>query len=202
MVGIEKDILILLSKIRYVTEAQLANFFGIKRSYLKRPLRRTLKKMCTEYILKKRLVNINYFGYRENSYIYYLDGSKEYQGEELLKVIIGSEIFIRMVREGYKIRRFFRNVQIDNEKYDMYIEYVDTDYNIVQILVDIEVLNKIDFSKYENLQTKVKNSTIPFIDVPNILVVSPDFSEETYLKNNYNNVNIVDFSMNKLSKYL
>lgn len=200
MIGIEKDILILLSKIRYVTESQLSNFFGIKRSYLKRPLKRTLKKMCNEYILKKRPVNINYLGYRDNTYIYYLDGSREYQGEELLKVIIGSEIFIKMCKEGYKVRRFFRNVIIDDEKFDIYIEYVDINYNVVQILVDVDIHSRIDFSKYENLSSKIKNSTIPFIDVPNILLVSSDFNVEKYLENDC--LNVLDFSLNKLSKYL
>lgn len=195
---LEKDILILLSKVRYITETQIMNFFGLKKGYLKRNFKKTLRKMCGDSILKKCLVNINYGGYKDNSYVYYLDGSKFFEGEELLKIILGTEIFIKMTQNGYKIKRFFRNVKLDEEKFDVYIEYIDKTYDTSQIIFEIETSSKLNIFKYENLSEKIQKSTIPFIREPKLLIVS-SFRNKIL---NKNKLKYIDFSLNDLSKYL
>ena len=51
MVGVEKEILILVSKIRCITESQVGKFFGTRKRYARKPFKKTLRKMCNEYIL-------------------------------------------------------------------------------------------------------------------------------------------------------
>ena len=63
MIGIEKDILILVSKIRCITETQVGKFFGTKKRYSRKPFKKTLRKMCNEYTLRKYPCNINYSGF-------------------------------------------------------------------------------------------------------------------------------------------
>ena len=66
MVGVEKEILILVSKIRCITESQVGKFFGTRKRYTRKPLaKRHLRKMCNEYTLRKYPCNLNYSGYRE-----------------------------------------------------------------------------------------------------------------------------------------
>ena len=60
MIGSEKEILMLVSKIRCFTETQVGKFFGIKKRYSKKPFKKTLRKMCNEYTLRKYPFNINY----------------------------------------------------------------------------------------------------------------------------------------------
>ena len=182
MVGVEKEILILVSKIRCITESQVGKFFGTRKRYTRKPFKKTLRKMCNEYTLRKYPCNLNYSGYRENTYIYYLNGSKMYKGKELLKVVLGSELAIKLETGGYKVRRFYRNVKVDNLTYDLFVEYVDNYNDIKQILVDINLDENFNIFKYDKIEEKIEKSTIPFFEVPKILVVT---------KNN----GIVDFSI-------
>ena len=62
-----------------------------------------------------------------------------YKGKELLKVVLGSELAIKLETGGYKVRRFYRNVKVDNLTYDLFVEYVDNYNDIKQILVDINL---------------------------------------------------------------
>ena len=63
MVGLEKDILHLVSRVRYVTEIQVGKVFNTKKRYGKRSLKKTLRKMCNDYTLRKFPCNINYSNY-------------------------------------------------------------------------------------------------------------------------------------------
>ena len=172
MVGVEKEILILVSKIRCITESQVGKFFGTRKRYTRKPFKKTLRKMCNEYTLRKYPCNLNYSGYRENTYIYYLNGSKMYKGKELLKVVLGSELAIKLETGGYKVRRFYRNFKVDNLTYDLFVEYVDNYNDIKQILVDINLDENFNIFKYDKIEEKIKKSTIPFFEVPKILVVT------------------------------
>ena len=172
MVGVEKEILILVSKIRCITESQVGKFFGTRKRYTRKPFKKTLRKMCNEYTLRKYPCNLNYSGYRENTYIYYLNGSKMYKGKELLKVVLGSELAIKLETGGYKVRRFYRNVKVDNLTYDLFVEYVDNYNDIKQILVDINLDENFNIFKYDKIEEKIEKSTIPFFEVPKILVVT------------------------------
>lgn len=200
MMGIEQDILILISRVRCMTETQVGKVFGAKRKYGRRPFKKTLRKMCNEYTLRKYPCNINYSGYRDNSYVYYLNGSKMYKGKDLIKVIIGSELAIKLGTGGYELKRFYRNVKIDNETYDLFIEYKDNYDDIKQMLVDIKIEDKINISKYEDIENKIKKSTIPFFEAPKILIVTPDNIENLLSKRIDLDVGFVDLNLNKLFK--
>lgn len=200
MMGIEQDILILISRVRCMTETQVGKVFGAKRKYGRRPFKKTLRKMCNEYTLRKYPCNINYSGYRDNSYVYYLNGSKMYKGKDLIKVIIGSELAIKLGTGGYELKRFYRNVKIDNEIYDLFIEYKDNYDEIKQMLVDIKIEDKINISKYEDIENKIKKSTIPFFEAPKILIVTPDNIENLLSKRIDLDVGFVDLNLNKLFK--
>ena len=179
MVGVEKEILILVSKIRCITESQVGKFFGTRRKYTRKPFKKTLRKMCNEYTLRKYPCNLNYSGYRDNTYIYYLNGSKMYKGKELVKVVIGSELAIKLETGGYKVRRFYRNVKVDKSTYDLFIEYVDNYNDIKQILVDINIDENFNIFKYDRIEEKIEKSTIPFFEVPKILVITKNNKDIT-----------------------
>ena len=172
MIGSEKEILMLVSKIRCLTEIQVGKFFGTKKRYSRKPFKKTLRKMCNEYTLRKYPCNINYSGYKDNSYVYYLNGSKMYKGKELLKVVLGSELAIKLETGGYKLRRFYRNVKIDNSTYDLFIEYLDNYNEVKQILVDINLEEEFNIFKYDKIEQKIEKSTIPFFEVPKILIIT------------------------------
>ncbi len=202
MIGLEKDILILISRIRCMTETQVGKFFTTKRNYVRKPFKKTLRKMCGDYTLRKYPCNINHSGYKDNSYVYYLNGSKTYKGNDLLKVVVGSELAIKLNNSGYKIRRFYRNPKVDNDKYDIFIEYSDKNNEIRQILVDIEVDKPINMLKYENIEEKIKKCTIPFFEIPKVIVVTSE-NKDNILNNRQNmNIEFIDFNLTKLTKNL
>ena len=202
MTGIEKDILHLVSRIRCMTETQVGKFFGMRRRYYRKPFKKTLRKMCNEYTLRKYPCNINYSGYKENSYVYYLNGSKIHKGKDLIKVVIGSEIAIRIETGGYEVKRFSRNVNVDDEKYDLFIEYVDNNNDVRQMLIDIDLDNRVNLSKYKNLRYKIENSTIPFFEVPKVLVVTSSNTSKLSLENFDCDIDFIDLNLNKLFKYI
>lgn len=200
MTSVEREILLLISRVRCITENQVSKIFSPRKKYGRSPFKKTLKKMCNEYTLRKYPCNINYNGYRDNSYVYYLNGSRQYTGKDLTKNIIGSELVIRMNLEGYEIKRFYRNPKIDNESYDIYIEYINPYNELHQVLVDIDLDNKFNYKKYDRIEYKIQNTTIPFFEVPNVLIITPNDSR--ILSQIYSGVIFMDFSFNKLSKYL
>ncbi|MEG1310643.1 MAG: hypothetical protein RR942_11165 [Romboutsia sp.] len=202
MAGIEKEILILISRIRCMTENQVGKVFGTRKKYGRKPFKKTLRKMCNEYTLRKYPCNINYPGYRDNSYIYYLNGSTMYSGDELVKVIIGSELAIRIDTGGYNLKRFYRNVLIDNTKYDLFVEYINHYGDLKQILVDINLDSDIDISKYENIESKIINSTIPFFEVPKILIVTSSNIENMLFDEGMFNIERIDLNLNKLFRHI
>lgn len=202
MIGVEKEILILVSKIRCITESQVGKFFGTRKRFIRKPLKKTLRRMCNEYTLRKYPCNINYSGYRDNSCIYYLNGSKMYKGKELLKVVIGSELAVKLESGGYKVRRFYRNVKVDNSIYDLYIEYVDNYNDIKQMLVDINLGENFNIFKYDNIEEKIEKSTIPFFEVPKILVVTKNNKDISILNKLDIDIDFVDVSLSKLFKVI
>ena len=202
MIGVEKEILILVSKIRCITESQVGRFFGTRKRFTRKTLKKTLRKMCNEYTLRKYPCNINYSGYRDNSYIYYLNGSKMYKGKELVKVVIGSELAVKLESGGYKVRRFYRNVKVDNSTYDLYIEYVDNYNDIKQMLVDINLGENFNIFKYDNIEEKIEKSTIPFFEVPKILVITKN-NKDISISNKLDiDIDFVDTSLSKLFKII
>lgn len=202
MVGVEKEILILVSKIRCITESQVGKFFGTRKRYTRKPFKKTLRKMCNEYTLRKYPCNLNYSGYRENTYIYYLNRSKMYKGKELLKVVLGSELAIKLETGGYKVRRFYRNVKVDNLTYDLFVEYVDNYNDIKQILVDINLDENFNIFKYDKIEEKIEKSTIPFFEVPKILVVTKN-NKDIKVKDKLDlDIDFVDINLSKLFKVI
>ena len=202
MVGVEKEILILVSKIRCITESQVGKFFGTRKRYTRKPFKKTLRKMCNEYTLWKYPCNLNYSGYRENTYIYYLNGSKMYKGKELLKVVLGSELAIKLETGGYKVRRFYRNVKVDNLTYDLFVEYVDNYNDIKQILVDINLDENFNIFKYDKIEEKIEKSTIPFFEVPKILVVTKNNKDIKVPDKLDLDIDFVDINLSKLFKVI
>ena len=202
MVGVEKEILILVSKIRCITESQVGKFFGTRRKYTRKPFKKTLRKMCNEYTLRKYPCNLNYSGYRDNTYIYYLNGSKMYKGKELVKVVIGSELAIKLETGGYKVRRFYRNVKVDKSTYDLFIEYVDNYNDIKQILVDINIDENFNIFKYDRIEEKIEKSTIPFFEVPKILVITKNNKDVTIPDKLDLDIDFVDINLSKLFKVI
>lgn len=202
MVGVEKEILILVSKIRCITESQVGKFFGTRRKYTRKPFKKTLRKMCNEYTLRKYPCNLNYSGYRDNTYIYYLNGSKMYKGKELVKVVIGSELAVKLETGGYKVRRFYRNVKVDKSTYDLFIEYVDNYNDIKQILVDINIDENFNIFKYDRIEEKIEKSTIPFFEVPKILVITKNNKDITIPDKLDLDIDFVDINLSKLFKVI
>ena len=202
MVGVEKEILILVSKIRCVTEAQVGKFFGTRKRYSRKPFKKTLRKMCNEYTLRKYPCNLNYFGYRDNSYIYYLNGSKMYKGKELLKVVIGSELAVKLETGGYKIRRFYRNIKIDNLMYDLFIEYTDNYGDTKQIIVDINIDENFNVFKYDKIEEKIEKSTIPFFEIPKVLVITKNNKDICIPKKLDLDIEFIDISLSKIFKVI
>ena len=202
MVGVEKEILILVSKIRCITESQVGKFFGTRKRYTRKPFKKTLRKMCNEYTLRKYPCNLNYSGYRENTYIYYLNGSKMYKGKELLKVVLGSELAIKLETGGYKVRRFYRNVKVDNLTCDLFVEYVDNYNDIKQILVDINLDENFNIFKYDKIEEKIEKSTIPFFEVPKILVVTKNNKDIKVPDKLDLDIDFVDINLSKLFKVI
>jgi hypothetical protein len=199
MLGMEKEILVLMSQVRCATEQQFNKFFSRKRKIVKSPYKKTLRKMCREFTLRKYPCNIAYGEYRDSSGIYYLNGGKVYKGKELLKVIIGSEIALKMESSGYEIKRFYRNITIDKDKYDIYIEYLDKDKKLKQKLVDIKLSDIFKSTKYKNLPYKVVNSTIPFFEIPEVLIITQDkLIDEQRLRSINQNVKIVNINLDNL----
>ena len=202
MVGVEKEILILVSKIRCITESQVGKFFGTRKRYTRKPFKKTLRKMCNEYTLRKYPCNLNYSGYRENTYIYYLNGSKMYKCKELLKVVLGSELAIKLETGGYKVRRFYRNVKVDNLTYDLFVEYVDNYNDIKQILVDINLDENFNIFKYDKIEEKIEKTTIPFFEVPKILVVTKNNKDIKVPDKLDLDIDFVDINLSKLFKVI
>ena len=161
MVGVEKEILILVSKIRCITESQVGKFFGTRKRYTRKPF-------------------------------------KMYKGKELLKVVLGSELAIKLETGGYKVRRFYRNVKVDNLTYDLFVEYVDNYNDIKQILVDINLDENFNIFKYDKIEEKIEKSTIPFFEVPKILVVTKNNKDIKVPDKLDLDIDFVDINLSKL----
>ena len=202
MMGIEKEILLLISRVRCMTETQVGKVFSPKKRYGRKPYKKTLRKMCNEYTLRKYPCNINYSGYKDNSYIYYLNGSKQYKGKDLVKIIIGSELAIRVNMGGYEVKRFYRNAKVGNETFDIFLEYTDRYNELHQLLVDIDMDNKINKSKYVNLEYKINDSTIPFFELPKVLIVTSKDTRDLGISSLSANVSFIDPTLNKLFRYI
>ncbi len=202
MVGLEKDILYLVSRVRCITENQVGKVFNNKKRSNKKSLKRTLRKMCNDYTLRKIPCNISCANFKDHSYIYYLNGSDITKDSDLMKMLLGSEIAIRLRGAGYEIVRFYRNAKVGNKNYDIFIEYINPSRTRKQVLVEIYEDNKIKLSKYNNIEEDIENSTIPFFMVPNILVISLN-EQKFYDKVDENeNLYFLDSSLNKLFSFL
>ena len=157
MVGLEKDILYLVSRVRCVTENQVGKVFNSKKRNSKKSLKRTLRKMCNDYTLRKFPCNVNYTNVKDNSYVYYLNGSSITKGKSLTKMLLGSEVAIRLNTAGYETVRFYRNAKVGNKNYDIFIEYINPNRVRKQVLIEINVDEKVKFSKYDNLINDIEN---------------------------------------------
>ena len=202
MIGIEKEILLLISRVRCMTETQVGKVFSPKKRYGRKPFKKTLRKMCNEYTLRKYPCNINYSGYRDNSYVYYLNGSKQYKGKDLVKIIIGSELAIRINMGGYEVNRFYRNAKVGKETFDIFIEYIDRYNELHQLLVDIDIDGNIERSRYVNLEYKINDSTIPFFELPKVLIITSKDTRDLGINNLNDNVSYIDPTLNKLFRYI
>ncbi|MDU4935787.1 MAG: hypothetical protein E6X43_10785 [Peptostreptococcaceae bacterium] len=202
MIGIEKEILLLISRVRCMTETQVGKVFSPKKRYGRKPFKKTLRKMCNEYTLRKYPCNINYSGYRDNSYVYYLNGSKQYKGKDLVKIIIGSELAIRINMGGYEVKRFYRNAKVGKETFDIFIEYIDRYNELHQLLVDIDIDGNIERSRYVNLEYKINDSTIPFFELPKVLIITSKDTRDLGINNLNDNVSYIDPTLNKLFRYI
>lgn len=201
MVGLEKDILYLVSRVRCVTENQVGKVFNNKKRNSKKSLKRTLRKMCSDYTLRKFPCNINYMNFKDNSYVYYLNGSNIAKDKNLTKMLLGSEVAIRLKGSGYEIVRFYRNAKVGNKAFDIFIEYINPNRERLQVLIDIELDESFRCSKYNNIINDIDNSTIPFFMVPKVIVISS--KEQKHSSCNMNdNVYFLDTSLNKLFNYL
>lgn len=202
MIGIERDILILISRVRCMTETQVGKVFGSRKRYGRKPFKKTLRKMCNEYTLRKYPCNINYSGYKDNTYVYYLNGSKMYKGQELVKAVIGSEVAIKLSSAGYEIKRFYRNVSVADSKFDLFVEYIDKYNEPKQLLVDINLDENFRSSKYEDMEYKINKSTIPFYEIPKILVVTSENIDGLHEIRGKYEVNFLDLNLSKLFRYI
>ena len=202
MIGIEKEILLLISRVRCMTETLVGKVFSPKKRYGRKPFKKTLRKMCNEYTLRKYPCNINYSGYRDNSYVYYLNGSKQYKGKDLVKIIIGSELAIRINMGGYEVKRFYRNAKVGKETFDIFIEYIDRYNELHQLLVDIDIDGNIERSRYVNLEYKINDSTIPFFELPKVLIITSKDTRDLGINNLNDNVSYIDPTLNKLFRYI
>ena len=202
MIGIEKEILLIISRVRCMTETQVGKVFSPKKRYGRKPFKKTLRKMCNEYTLRKYPCNINYSGYRDNSYVYYLNGSKQYKGKDLVKIIIGSELAIRINMGGYEVKRFYRNAKVGKETFDIFIEYIDRYNELHQLLVDIDIDGNIERSRYVNLEYKINDSTIPFFELPKVLIITSKDTRDLGINNLNDNVSYIDPTLNKLFRYI
>lgn len=202
MIGIEKEILLLISRVRCMTETQVVKVFSPKKRYGRKPFKKTLRKMCNEYTLRKYPCNINYSGYRDSSYVYYLNGSKQYKGKDLVKIIVGSELVIRINMGGYEVKRFYRNAKVGKDTFDIFIEYIDSYNELHQLLVDIDLDGNIESSKYVNLEYKINDSTIPFFEKPKVLIITSKDTRDLYINNLNDNVSYIDPTLNNLFRYI
>lgn len=203
MIGVEKEILVLMSQVRCATEQQFSKFFSKRKRVVRSPYKKTLRRMCKEFTLKKYPCNIAYGEFKDSSGIYYLNGGSIYKGKELLKVVLGSEIALRMEYSGYEIKRLYRDITIDKDKFDIYIEYLDKNNNLRQKLIDINLGDYYKLSKYNNMDKKVINATIPFFEVPTVLVVTQGQPIDISRIESMNlDVAIIDTNLKNLIKYL
>ena len=127
------------------------------------------------------------------------------EGKELIKVVVESEVAIKLNNNGYDIKRFYRNISVGNSKYDLFVEYIDKYGDIKQILIDIKIDEKLNTSKYENMDEKIKKSTIPFFETPKVLVITGeeiDDLQRSRVNKLDGEVEIVDIFLNKLFRYI
>ena len=125
-----------------------------------------------------------------------------YKGKDLFKAVIGSELAVKIELGGYKIKRFYRNAKVDNLNYDLFIEYIDSYNDIKQILVDISTDENFNVYKYENMEEKITKSTIPFFEVPKVLIITSDGKENVLSKRLDLDISFVDYNLTKLFRYI
>ena len=125
-----------------------------------------------------------------------------YKGKDLFKAVIGSELAVKIELGGYKIKRFYRNAKVDNLNYDLFIEYIDSYNDIKQILVDISTDENFNVYKYENMEDKITKSTIPFFEVPKVLIITSDGKENVLSKRLDLDISFVDYNLTKLFRYI
>lgn len=202
MTALEKEILFIISRLRCLTEVQLNKLFNFKRETKKKTLKRTLRRMCSDCILVKFPVNINYKGFRDNSYVYYINGSEFYRGEELVRALISSEVAVKLKMARFEIVRFYKNINIGNKRYT-YIEYINPYSNKrAQTLFDVQLKEAPNLLDYEDIKKDIKNSSIPFFMIPNVIVITK--LNENPLQNilSEKNISIVDISLASIFRYL
>lgn len=208
MTKMEKDVLFFISRVRCATDEQIRKVYNSRRNYTRKGFNKTLRRMCNEYTLKKFKCHISGSTF-EDTYVYYLNGSNIFLGDELYKSLLGTEMTIKLRSAGYQINRFYRNTKIGDKNYDIYMLYTDRNGDLKQVLCDIyideEDFEDIDFFKYRNINNSIEKSTIPFFEVPKILIFSSNKLcklSEKYFSRDFLNIEFIDLNFNKLFKYI
>ncbi len=93
-------------------------------------------------------------------------------------------------------------VKVDNLTYDLFVEYVDNYNDIKQILVDINLDENFNIFKYDKIEEKIEKSTIPFFEVPKILVVTKNNKDIKVPDKLDLDIDFVDINLSKLFKVI
>lgn len=103
---------------------------------------------------------------------------------------------------GYEVKRFYRNAKVGKETFDIFIEYIDRYNELHQLLVDIDIDGNIERSRYVNLEYKINDSTIPFFELPKVLIITSKDTRDLGINNLNDNVSYIDPTLNKLFRYI
>ena len=84
----------------------------------------------------------------------------------------------------------------------LFVEYVDNYNDIKQILVDINLDENFNIFKYDKIEEKIEKSTIPFFEVPKILVVTKNNKDIKVPDKLDLDIDFVDINLSKLFKVI
>jgi hypothetical protein len=68
--------------------------------------------------------------------------------------------------------------------------------------VDISTDENFNVYKYENMEEKITKSTIPFFEVPKVLIITSDGKENVLSKRLDLDISFVDYNLTKLFRYI
>ncbi|MDR0879159.1 MAG: hypothetical protein LBN09_00470 [Clostridioides sp.] len=204
MTKLEKDILFFISRVRCITETQVRKLYNSKKIYNRKAVKKALKRMVNEFTLLKIKSDLEFPMFKGEN-IYFLNGASIYKEEELFKALVGTELLVRLSISGSELMRFYRNVKFADKNYDIYVLYRNRCGDLKQLLCDVydenAEVSDVDYMKYRGIEEQIKNATIPFFEVPEILVVSSGKvcnSSEKLFDRKSSKVHFIEFGLNKL----